>query len=229
MRFSAAAGLLVAGLSLVVSRAAAGQVTSPAASPQTSVAGSKAPSPAVPMTARCSEAGAALFPVPALRQRDGWYGRQLRAAAEGQLCTLGRGSTETYRFTWIPSFSPTVAVRATFTDSAVVLVGKRLNGAGGYDPGRLVVDRTVRVTLQEAERIRALVDSVGLWRKTPPVDTRHGLDGAQWIVEGVRGDAYHAIDWWSPEEDGPGRHVRRLGIYLLELAGLLPPDQRAVY
>jgi hypothetical protein len=31
------------------------------------------------------------------------------------------------------------------------------------------------------------------------MDKMVGLDGAQWIIEGIKGGEYHVIDRWSPE------------------------------
>ena len=40
------------------------------------------------------------------------------------------------------------------------------------------------------------------------------LDGAQWIIEGVRNGTYHIVDRWSPEA---GDAVRVIGITALKL------------
>ena len=40
------------------------------------------------------------------------------------------------------------------------------------------------------------------------------LDGAQWILEGVRNGKYHVVDRWSPEKGDP---VRGIGILALKL------------
>ena len=227
MRASSAASLLI-GAGILTSTTAACQSRPPEPSPSANLS-THVPTQLAPLVACCPGAEATLFPVAALQQRDGWYGKQLRAAGEGPLCAFSDQAAETYRFSWIPSFSPTVVVRVSMTDTAVFVTAKRLNGAGGYEPGSLVVNRTVRVPPDAALRLRALIDSTGLWQATPPTDERVGLDGAQWIIEGVRGGRYHAIDWWSPQESGSGRHMRRLGVYLFSLADLLPRDPAAVY
>ena len=42
-----------------------------------------------------------------------------------------------------------------------------------------------------------------------------GVDGAQWIIEGVRNGTYHVVDRWSPREG----QVRALGLFMVtELA-----------
>jgi hypothetical protein len=49
-----------------------------------------------------------------------------------------------------------------------------------------------------------------------------GVDGAQWILEGVRDEQYHVVDRWSP----PSGEVRTLGLaMLIDLARLKLPSQ----
>jgi hypothetical protein len=43
-----------------------------------------------------------------------------------------------------------------------------------------------------------------------------GLDGADWLIEGRRGDAYRAVKCWSPEGE-----FHALGRLFFALAGLL--------
>jgi hypothetical protein len=43
------------------------------------------------------------------------------------------------------------------------------------------------------------VDEVGFWKAPNPVDDHPGMDGAQWIIEGVKGGKYHVVDRWMPK------------------------------
>jgi hypothetical protein len=38
-----------------------------------------------------------------------------------------------------------------------------------------------------------------------------GVDGAQWIIEGVRNKTYHVVDRWSPKDGS----VRALGLFIV--------------
>jgi hypothetical protein len=51
---------------------------------------------------------------------------------------------------------------------------------------------------------------------TQPSRRDLGLDGAQWVIEGRRVDAYHVVDRWSPR----GGPYRDAGLAFLQLAGL---------
>ena len=51
-----------------------------------------------------------------------------------------------------------------------------------------------------------------------------GLDGSQWILEGVRGGEYHVVDRWSPKDNSYSqlcKYLLRLG--KVEAALLAPP------
>jgi hypothetical protein len=50
------------------------------------------------------------------------------------------------------------------------------------------------------------------WEVSTRDGNRDGLDGAAWIVEGVKQGRYHIIDHWSPDAKDPA-HV--VGIALL--------------
>jgi hypothetical protein len=51
-----------------------------------------------------------------------------------------------------------------------------------------------------------------------------GLDGAEWIVEGIRGGNYRVLERWTPR--GP---VRGLGVAMLAIAGVLREQPGDVY
>jgi hypothetical protein len=67
-----------------------------------------------------------------------------------------------------------------------------------------VIDRATR-----GFAVRAREDAQAMAQET-------GLDGAQWLIEGRRGQTYHAIDRWSPRGT-----VHDLGSLFFDLAG--PP------
>ena len=169
----------------------------------------------------CVAGDTALFPARSVL-RGRWYDKYLRAAGEGAVCAMP--AAEAYRFTWLRSFDPPIIVRAERRGDGYVLTAKQLDGAGGYEPGKPVVNRTSAMSADQWAHLTALVDSVGFWAKGPQPGNENGLDGARWIVEGVADHRYHAVDRWSPPEGDDG--VRRLGMYFLQLARLTHPGLR---
>ena len=172
---------------------------------------------------RCPSSDSAVFAGTALDERDGWYGKQLRAAAEVGLCADADVHAERYRLTWIPSFHPTVTVRVERDSGGGNLVAKMLDGAGGYQPGTVARDTIVMLSPAEWEELSRLVERAQLW-SPPPTDNRMGVDGAQWIIEGSRSGQYNVVDRWTPAVNGPFAGHRALGEWLLRKSGLVPAD-----
>jgi hypothetical protein len=173
----------------------------------------------------CPDDSTLLFPVAALESRADWYGRQLRAMNEGPLCSYAKKGEEMYRLVWIPTFDPAFVARVHKDSAGYWIVAKLLDGAGGYDPGALQVDKTIGITPDEWDRLKMLLDGASFW-DLPVEDTRPGLDGAQWIMEGVIDREYHAVDRWVPEH---GSSYRRLCEWLLQRTGLVSRDLVAGY
>jgi hypothetical protein len=104
----------------------------------------------------------------------------------------------------------------------VIITGKVLTGRGGYEPGTL--SRTTRRELTPDERrlLEQRLESAEVWGPSIARD-EPGLDGAQWVFEGVRHGKYYFHDVWSPGADFP--QYRKAATYMLELAGVLPIDR----
>jgi len=51
-----------------------------------------------------------------------------------------------------------------------------------------------------------------MWKLPTRQSEGIGLDGAQWIIEAVKGGRYHVIDRWSPRADDP---VHGIGTILM--------------
>jgi hypothetical protein len=63
-----------------------------------------------------------------------------------------------------------------------------------------------------ARLLDALI-AVNFWA-VDPIDELQGLDGAQWLIEGRRGNIYRGVSRWSP-----GGEVHVLGRLFFDLAG----------
>lgn len=119
-----------------------------------------------------------------------------------------------YRFLWLRTFHAPIAIRVSQEAQRASIVTKKSDGTGGYQPGMLVVDDERRLTEEEWTSVAEIVRNVSFW--TARATSRMGLDGASWLLEGVKDGKYHVIDEWSPRE-GP---AREFGLALLELSGL---------
>lgn len=184
-----------------------------------------------PVGVSCDVVAGGVFP--ALGPPDletSWYSQHLEAAGEPNLCDRAEGLREVYRFTWLRTFHPPVIVRIERHDGTHRLVAKKLDGRGGYEPGELVVDRSTGIEAREWRKFKSLVRAASFWSARRDEATNVvGFDGARWIFEGVRNRTYWARDRWSPDGNRSTQPYRQFGIYLLELAGLLPSDEYAIY
>jgi hypothetical protein len=174
------------------------------------------------MLAICeSVAGQQYFPDHTFDERDkvedftvSWYSSQLKALKEDSLWQLSQESPkqQVYRFIWLRSFHRPVVVRLDVQpDGSGLLTTKVGSGAGGYGPGKLIVDRRKKMSKEVVDTLLAHVEEEQYW--TLPTREKQdpnvvNLDGAQWVLEGVRNGAYKVVDRWSPK-DGP---IRDLGI-----------------
>ena len=159
---------------------------------------------------------------PAHGSEADWYARHLKAMHEPSLWELARNpNAEAYRFLWLRSFHHPIAVRLVVRSSGSGWINVRMtSGKGGYAPGRMVRDGVSWLTKSKTQSFLTALENMDFWGlRTQPVanDGIVGLDGAQWIVEGVKNGQYHVIDRFSPDTQAP---VRAIGLLALKLGRL---------
>lgn len=159
------------------------------------------------------------------RMRSRWYSSDLVALKEPSLCARLKASPhESYRFLWLRTFHHPVAIRLDLkADGTGLLTTKIANGASGYKPGVLIVNKTRLLTNEEIHRVLGQVTESNFW-SLPATweEDKRGEDGSEWIFEGVRKNQYHVVSRWSPKE-GP---VHQIGLlFLLTLAQLDIPKK----
>ncbi len=139
---------------------------------------------------------------------------------EGPLFPAAPG-TETYRFTWMRSFNDYVLIRVTQFGPVHSLHVKM----GDLRDGDLLIDQRILLTPSQWQEFRRRLEQARFWSAD-----RYFLDGnfaytdgAAWLLEGVRGGSYHALDVHSPEREGPAGAFRAACLYLVELSGISIP------
>ena len=150
---------------------------------------------------------------------NGWFTTHLRAAKEPSLYLLSKSKPkaqpQVVRFTWLRSFHPPVIIRVVADQPTQWrLIGKELSGTGGYKPGVIRQSVVRTLTRREAADLQVLLSRAKPFTEEPG-DCVIGVDGAEWIIEGVDQSGYHFIKRWSPS-DGP---VREVGQFLIRLTG----------
>jgi hypothetical protein len=151
-----------------------------------------------------------------------WYSQQLKALQEPSLWETSRTAKgQVFRFLWLRSFHHPVVIRLNVNDDGTGdLVTKVGDGQGGYPPGKLIENRTQRISKQQTQWFLDEVKELKYWglptreQENPNIVQ---LDGARWIVEAVWNGTYKIVDRWSPEK-GP---IKTLGLSMaIDLAGM---------
>lgn len=173
-------------------------------------------------------------------------GKSMRALEEGDLCkTIAKGEDEAYRFVWLRTFDAPISVRLNVKpDRTGVLKLKITSGKAGYEPGKLVTNKTITVSKEDVDALIFNLENKDggksacscscegtatapkyvvekFWElpsDEPEIEGYIQLDGADWTVEGCKGDKYHRVTRWSPS----GGLVKHMGLYFLTLAKLRP-------
>jgi hypothetical protein len=154
--------------------------------------------------------------------RAQWYGRFLDAYKEPSLWERSKNTLDqSYRFTWLRTFHHPVVIRVDVRpDGICVLTAKVGLGSGGYDPGMVIQNDTRPLTKQQSEWFLNRI-ALKFWN-VPKEDTKPGgMDGSQWIIEGVQSGRYQFEDRWSPQA-GP---IREIGLEMIGLANLRIPAE----
>jgi hypothetical protein len=187
----------------------------------------------------------AFFPVGVFGRVDSmtahWYKAELTALSEPSLFAARETKgAHVYRFLWVRTFHHPVSVRLIiYPAGSGSIVTKISDGAGGYNPGNLILDKTTALSGQQVHEVLERLDAIGFWSmKATDYDEgnfrdEHGThveahsDGAQWILEEVKDGTYHVVDRWSPGSPGhPPDKIEELAAYarlckyLLELGNV---------
>lgn len=153
--------------------------------------------------------------------RQHWYGENLTAMGEQKIYRLKNQHGQfIFRFTWLRTFHHPICLRLEHTkDGKTVLYGKELNGAGGYEPGKVITDRKIELTSEQYKEFQKKLDSSYFNQLSTEDRNNEGSDGARWIFEVNDSGQYHVVDRWCPHGS-----LRELGLWLLDAAKMTPSD-----
>ena len=146
-----------------------------------------------------------------------WYARELQQQDEPIL--VNEGGNLSYRFLWLRSFHPTIAIRVSLDDGKKMLFVKRLSNRNDK-PARLMVSQARSLKPEEWATFVQRLNESCFWEMPASSDEPLSEDGAQWVFEGVREGFYHVTHRQSPNSSS----YRELCLYMLQLSGL-PLDE----
>jgi hypothetical protein len=131
-----------------------------------------------------------------------WYGKSLARMKEPPLPEAAKdGNLVIFRLTILPTWGNPITVRVQEQTPTYELFARRLDGMGGYDPGKLVEAKEVMLSPDDSERFNTLIERLNFYQMpSEEVDRANGktigLDGDEWILEGVSRGRYHVIERW---------------------------------
>jgi hypothetical protein len=120
----------------------------------------------------------------------------------------------TYRFVWMRSFhdqvSITMDVQPEGDGKLRLQIYRRI-------PGQLE-SRTEPLSREQVQEVVARIEASGFWHM-PTESERRGLDGAEWVLEGVQDSQYHIVTRWNARGTPFGKAL----LELLRLSNYNPP------
>jgi hypothetical protein len=127
-----------------------------------------------------------------------WYSQHLFAMKEPLLFNR-KINKEIYRFTWLRTFHKPIAIRIEKENAEYKIYWKMLSGAGGYEPGKLITEKTKKLTEKEWLNFNELLKKSNFW-KMEIGRSSIGNDGSEWILEGVNKTDYKVVSIWTPRK-----------------------------
>jgi len=123
-------------------------------------------------------------------------------------------SQNIFRFTWLRTFHNPVCLRLENNNGIYTLYWKLLDGAGGYDPGEIIVSKSRRLSLNEWDQF------ITLFERTKFKNLLNEIyfpmnDGASWTLEYKTSDSFKTHD-----TNVPSGEIVKCCKYLLNLTDL---------
>ena len=143
-----------------------------------------------------------------------WYSKHLFALKEPLLFNILL-KKETYRFTWLRTFNNPIAIRIEKNKNECRVFWKVSNGAGGYEPGKLKINKSKKVNINQWNEFKKLLETCNFWNLELGRNSS-GFDGSEWILEGNDLVKYRVVTDWSPND---GAYFDACN-YLIELTNL---------
>jgi len=138
-----------------------------------------------------------------------WYGKALERMKEPRLSDFTKdANADVYRILILPTWGNPIVVRVQKHEETYCLSAHRLDGAGGYDPGKLVETKKVELTYYDSKALQDLLQNLDFFH-LPTDDEVLGFDGEEWILEGVSQGKYHVVQRWCPTSYDPDKRGLR--------------------
>ena len=142
----------------------------------------------------------------------------LKAMKEPSLWKLSQKdrTATAYRFLWLASGEHPICIRLNRTGEAFKLHISRHDGPPGLTAGRQNVDKDVKISVQQGEKLLAQLQKSTFWTAPVEVKENRGIaDGNRMVIEGAKDGKYHVV---SRAGSAAGESYKEFCRSLLELA-----------
>ncbi|MGD9155418.1 MAG: hypothetical protein PVG90_07945 [Bacillota bacterium] len=145
------------------------------------------------------------------------YTRYLLALREPSLYGMKRNPKAVqFRFLCLRMFDQPFAIRVkALANGGGRLYFKASDGTGGYRPGNLVTQKTVKLNKTQMQSCLSKFTRYHFLRLLSQANNLDGYDRVPWVLEGVLNGKYNLVERLSPSHGS----VRKLGLYMLKLSG----------
>jgi hypothetical protein len=134
-----------------------------------------------------------------------WHGKSLQRMNEPRLPDLVKDvNAEVYRIMILPTWRNSIVVRAQRHGDVYSLLARRLDGQAGYDPGKLVEAKDIELSADDSKALEVLIQNLNFFQ-LPTDDCVLGLDGDEWILEGISQGKYHFVRRWCASSYNPDK------------------------
>jgi hypothetical protein len=147
-----------------------------------------------------------------------WFSAEMYALGEEPLWPPSRNQETIYRLTYLPAFTgPSVITLTVSPDGERRIAIKTIDG----DREAVKLDKTSAPSQEQAAQFFRLLDQAHFW-ESPAESSNLGMDGAEWIMEGVKDGNYRVVIRWCPNlKPGTADEIRfgEAGELLFKIAG----------
>jgi len=132
---------------------------------------------------------------------NSWYSKQLFALNEPILFSGQVADKRVYRMTVLRTYANPYTMRIENDHDTISFYWKECDGSGGYEPGNLIKDKKIRLTIEDWETIEKYIAEIDFWNlPTLDKDEDSPPDGTTWIIEGLKPSRYNVITMWNPKK-----------------------------
>jgi len=132
-----------------------------------------------------------------------WYLKHLQAMKEPSIYSKrGDKTLDIYRFTLLPTWGNPLCCIVTKNGHQATIQFIRLDGQGGYEPGKVAEKQQRDLTEKEIKDFLTRFDSLD-FSEQPTKDPFIGLDGSEWILERLKDGEYHIMVRWTADAYDP--------------------------